>query len=171
MADFCYLSDEEFREDFSDAMNLDGSGDRLTDANRRKADKHHREAAAVIQAHLRACLGLAGLPEALVSHWLRGRDYERNIGLYFAYTRGSLGEAYDQNAIDRMRQDWLEPFLAAPTVETCWMCSEFCPGPTDPSTVDGPMSAGAGCVTGPCNSQPGRCCNGPSRPAGRIRSG
>jgi hypothetical protein len=169
MAEFFYVSDDEFREDFADAMDLAGTGGgRLSPANQRKADKHHREAAAVVQAFLRACLFARGLPEALLKSWSRGRDFERNIGLYFAYTRGSLGEGYDQAAIERMRTDWLAPFVdEPPSTERCWMLTEFCPLPTEPVAGGG---VGYGRILGPEPVAVSSCaCGGLSCSCGQRR--
>jgi hypothetical protein len=99
----CYLSDEEFRENVADALDLAGGAAELTGPQRDKADQHHREAFGKIYAKLLK----RGWTEAQIAAWPRGRDFERNIGLYLAYTRGSLGMDYDQAAIERMREDWL----------------------------------------------------------------
>jgi hypothetical protein len=95
-----YLTDTEFRQACADALFIDV--DRLTDKQVRIADRSHREAYGQIVGALQGRSTGKFLSRAAIDAWPRGKEYERDIGLFWWFTHTGLGQPFDQQAIARL---------------------------------------------------------------------
>jgi hypothetical protein len=95
-----YLTDVEFRQACADALFIDVG--LLTDKQVRIADRSHREAYGQIVGILQGRSTGRLLSRAAVDAWPRGKEYERDIGLFWWFTHTGLGQPFDQQSIARL---------------------------------------------------------------------
>jgi hypothetical protein len=97
-----YLTDNEFRQACADALQLAGGVAALTPAQVSIADRSHREAYGQIVGLLQGRSTGKFLSRAAVDAWPRGKEYERDIGLFWWFTHTGLGQPFDQQSVQRL---------------------------------------------------------------------
>jgi hypothetical protein len=94
-----YLTDVEFRQACADELFIDVG--LLTDKQIRIADRSHREAYGQIVGLLQQRSTGRFLSRAAIDAWPRGKEYERDIGLFWWFTHTGAGQPFDQQCIQR----------------------------------------------------------------------
>jgi hypothetical protein len=97
-----FLTDAEFRQACADALQLAGGVAALTPAQVGIADRSHREAYGQIVGILQGRSTGKFLSRAAIDAWPRGKEYERDIGLFWWFTHTGLGQPFDQQAVARL---------------------------------------------------------------------
>jgi xanthine/CO dehydrogenase XdhC/CoxF family maturation factor len=95
-----YLTDVEFRQACASSLRVSLS--RLDTDQLDIADRSHREAYGQIVGILQGRSTGKFLSRAAIDAWPRGKEYERDIGLFWWFTHTGLGQPFDQQTIARL---------------------------------------------------------------------